>query len=474
MTRTIILTAGVLLMLTGAGTEARGQNQGRSNLLGKLYTDPLNGFALCPPREAQHVEAKHAIYLAQWLRHNAATAETIWSLNVYQATLPNAQADVKSNAKGLAQRIEEQPGAKVESTRFVTVAGKAAVSFAGGMTDPSQIGSGSDQGAPPDMFFRQGWIATGPGKFLVIEWVVLPSQKPLISPTWEAILASVKFHDPETAIREQKENVERSQKLLWEKITPQNLQTAMPIDPKWFLVFQGKKAVGWIRVQAQPVRVNHTAGFEIRTWAMYQIPQQKIRLVRQGMFTNSKFSLEKWGIRIQVGSGLEGVLMAEEGVRQGELVLCTFSGSQQHRNVQKKLPESVKDIYLPKALGMVLPALVDRGAKASYTFAEYAGAENDFHMRTFTVAGPERIQSNGRWVKAVKMTDQPSIGAEPIVFWVDEKGNVLRSRTPDGLLSESATPEAVLRTFPKARSIVAEMNRSARSSRKGPQTKVNQ
>ncbi|HDY65908.1 MAG TPA: hypothetical protein ENH84_06725 [Phycisphaerae bacterium] len=471
MTRTVILTAGVLWMLTGAGIDAWGQDQGRSHLLGKRYTDPLNGFALCPPREAQRVETKHPVYLAQWLPRNAATAETIWSLNVYRATLENAQTDIKSYAKGLASQIEKQSGAKVESTRFVTVAGKSAVSFAGKMTDRSQIGSGGVQTDLPDMLFRQGWIPTDPGKFLVIEWFVPTSQKPLIQPTWEAILASVRFHDPEAAIREQKENVKRSQKLLWEKITPQKLQAAMPTAPKWFLVYQGKKAVGWIRVQARSVRMNQAAGFEIRTWAMYQIPKQKIRLVRQSMFTNSKFSLEKWGTRIQIGSGPDAILMAEEGVRQGGLVLCTFSGSQRHRNTQKKLPESVKDIYLPKALGMVLPALVDQGEKATYTFAEYAGAENDFHMRTLTVVGPERIKSNGRWVKAVKMTDQPSIGADPIVFWVDEKGNVLRSQTPDGLRSESATPEAVLRTYPKAKLIVVEMNRSARSARKGPENK---
>ena len=139
--------------------------------------------------------------------------------------------------------------------------------------------------------------------------------------------------------------------------------------------------------------------------------------------------------------------------------------------MQKKLPESVKDIYLPKALGMVLPVLVDRSRKAVYTFAEYAGAENDFHMRTFTVTGPELIQHNDKWVKAVKITDQPSTGAEPIVLWVDVKGNVLRSRSPDGLISESVTPEAVRRTYPRAKSIIARMNLAEKNIRKRPKTK---
>ncbi len=483
MTRTVILAASVLgTLLIGAVVDVTGQDrpspplrasEGTAvgpDLLGKRYTDPLGGFSLCPPRGGRQVKTKHALYLAQWLRRDAGTDETIWSLNAYRTTMKHAQTDIKSCAKVLAREIEKQPGAKVESTRFMTVAGTSAVSFAGKMTGRSQIGSTGLQTDLSDMFFRQVWIPTGPGKFLVVEWGVLASQKPLIQPTWKAILASVKLFDPKVAILKQKENAKRSQRLLWEEITPEKLRAAMTTDPKWFLVYKDKKTVGWLCVQARPSRMNQDVGYEIRTWAMYEIPKQKIRLVRQRMFTNPKFSLERWHIHVQVGAGPDTVMVAEDGIRQRGLILCTLSDPQQRR-MQKKLPESVKDIYLPKALGMVLPVLVDRSRKAVYTFAEYAGAENDFHMRTFTVAGPELIQHNGKWVEAVKITDQPSTGAEPIVLWVDVKGNVLRSRSPDGLISESVTPEAVRRTYPRAKSIIARMNFAEKNIRKRPKSK---
>ena len=83
-------------------------------------------------------------------------------------------------------------------------------------------------------------------------------------------------------------------------------------------------------------------------------------------------------------------------------------------------------------------------------------------MRTVTVVGPAEIEKNGHVQKTVKITDQPTANAEAVIFWVDEKGRVLRSRAPDGLVSVSATAQDVLRTYPRARRLISRMHQAER------------
>jgi hypothetical protein len=116
-------------------------------------------------------------------------------------------------------------------------------------------------------------------------------------------------------------------------------------------------------------------------------------------------------------------------------------------------------IYLPKALGLLLPGLVDLGKTGGYTFAEYSATENDFRMRTFEVVEPEVISAEGKSQAAMKVTDRPNFNTEPTVLWLNTKGKVLRSKNPNGLVNRVAAREEVLEAFPEAEKVIENMKR---------------
>jgi hypothetical protein len=224
--------------------------------------------------------------------------------------------------------------------------------------------------------------------------------------------------------------------------------------------------VGWLCVQGGPARKDQISGYEIRSWAVYRIAGRPIRLVRNYMFTDPKLKIEKWRLHIQIGSGSAASALVEDGVRQGGLVVVTLSDIRGQTDRQRKVPQGVMDIYLPKTVSMVLPRLLDLKQKAAYIFAEYAGDSNDFRMRTFTVVGPGRVRTGEQWVQAVKATDQPTRHSEPVTLWLDEKGLLLRSEAPDGSSQELMPVEEILKIFPNARRELNAMKKAEAKTRK--------
>ena len=139
--------------------------------------------------------------------------------------------------------------------------------------------------------------------------------------------------------------------------------------------------------------------------------------------------------------------MSEEGLKQDKLIVCNVLQAGQSRPLKKQVPHL---IYLPQALGQLLPRLIDLDKPAAYAFAVYSSETNSFDMRTFTVLGTDRIAVGNRHVQAVKATDQAAAGAEAATLWLDTDGNLLRMQTADGMTMTPASRDAVLRRFPKA------------------------
>lgn len=298
--------------------------------------------------------------------------------------------------------------------------------------------------------------------------------KTFLNETWAQICGEVQLVDSRKMILKKTENVKRSYDLLWKTLTEEKIGQALPKDPQWFLVRKKDKDVGWMRLEARKVRRSEVDGFEIRTWALYKIPGSDVRLVRKVMFSDPKLSMELWQARTQTGSGEESQLFIEEGLRQQNLIVSTiYENGVKEQQHTKELPEKVKNILLPKAIGMLLPKLLDLKLSAAYTFAEYDSMENIFQMRTFKILGPEEVNIGGKVLQAIKATDQPAVNAEPITLWLDEKGNVLRLDTPDGINITAAMRKQVLRIYPKAESIIRQINKASKPRSAGKKTDRN-
>ncbi len=425
------------------------------------YTDELGGFSIRPPKGGYQSKVDDKSCLVRWICNKPDTEEPLWSLSVHISKTEKTLSNIRQAGTYLAAELQKT-SAKIDSQTYLTISGQPAVNFSGKLVGHSQVGVGGTKTKLPDTSFRQAWIMLSPGSFMVIKWdsVSLPSV--FLDETWANILAGFQLFDPRELLAKKSENAKRAYDLLWNQLTDEKLGLAMPEGPQWFLIKQKGKRVGWMRTEARRVKRKMGTGFEIRTWSLYEIPGSDVRLVRKVMFSDPKLSMEFWNSRKQVGSGDKSQLFIEEGLRQQDLIISTTYENEVKDQQQKTLPEKVKAVLLPKAVGMLLPRLLDLNIYGAYTFAEYDSTKNDFQMRTVEIIGPGEVEIDGRILKAIKATDQPAVNTEPITLWLDQKGNILRSDHPGGIQIQTATEKQVLGFYPKAEVIIREINQASK------------
>ena len=450
-----MVPVGLLAWVVTAGTSAQPLP------LGEPYRDDLNGVSLRPFEVGVQVQTKNDSDLARWVGQDASSGEMLWSLRLFLSEGPK-RADLPKLAKAISLTLTSQPGTKVEKTARAKVGGAQAILLSGERRNRGGFAGTGMKSRSQDLVFRQAWVLRKPGEFMVIEWVKTQDSPGDMESSWLRLLGGVTLFDPSEAIEAKKRSIARAQKLLWEEVTPRRLHQAMPNKPRWFLNSQEGKPVGWLRMEGGPARRDQLAGYELWSWTYLKLPDQPILLMKQTLFSDPNLTVEFWRIHRQIGDGQNATVLIEEGARQGGLILTSSSRNQEQQSLQSDIPEPVKDIYLPKLLGRVLPRLVNPSRVGSYTFAEYARSRNDFNMRTFAVLGPATLRHDGRNVKTVKCADQPTARDKPTVLFIDADGALLRSTTPGGFVMEACDESRVLTIFPKANLIVQAMNRADR------------
>ncbi len=430
------------------------------------YTDEMNGFSIRPPKGGSLAQSRQTSCLAQWVCHRPKSDKLLWSLSIHRSDTKVAWPDIRAAAQALQAELG-QAGAKVEAAKFLTICNLPAVNFSGTIAGAKQLGPAGGTTKLPDTCFRQVWIQLQPGQYFVVKWDSVSLPGTFLDATWAKTLASLELQDTRKVIRQKTANARRAYELLWKSLSDEKLGLALPAKPQWFLIRQGDKPVGWTSIEARRVRCKGTDGFEVRLWAMTRIPGQKVRLSREVMFVGAKLSMELWQSRVQVGSGAQAGLVVEQGLRQQDMVVVAIDENGRAEQRQKKLPESVKNILLPKAIGILLPKLIDlTQTPAAYTFAEYDSGKNDFRMRTFTVIGSAEVNIDGRIISAIKVTDKPSANAKPLTLWLSSRGEILLSQAPGGLQAEKTTREKVLAIFPKAEAVISQINRASKKQTK--------
>jgi hypothetical protein len=426
--------------------------------LAERYIDELNGFSLRPPAGGQRVTTPREKRLAEWIRQSPDGTSTLWLMSVSRRTFTEKHRDLARYSQTLTAELQRR-GAEVQQVRMATLAGQPAIRCGGTLAEAAAFAPASAKVKVEPLQFRQAWILLAPGEFLVVEWVARASAAESLNRTWGQVVESIRLFDTRGAIERKKAAARRAQELLWDKLTPEVFRERLPDRPRWYLMHRNGKAVGWMKLIARPTRREGRAGYEIQTWSMIQMPDQPTRLIRRRMFIEPRLAGEIWRAHIQVGDGPDAVLLVEDGLRKLGLVVCTLGRNDQMQTQQTRLPDAVKDIYLPKAVGAILPSLIDLKPGTSYLFAEYTSAENDFVERELQVGQVETITWRGRDIQTVRLTEQTG-REKPIALWVDGKGNVVRTRTTDGLVTELASQAGVLRNFPRANEIIARMKKA--------------
>ena len=412
--------------------------------LGKRYLDSHLGVSLRPPVGAQRQRGLSRTRQTVWRKRDTRNRAVVLELRVLQRLESKAKIDLAPYSKALAEKIRREERFDVESVRVTKVAGKGAIDIRGRLG--GQLG----------LWQRRVWIWAQPGRFVIV-MISGPApkrkdtekerEKERLDATLQAILDSLEVFDPAKMVEQRKPMLERGRKLL-ASLTDKKLQAVFQAKRRWFLVRRKDQDVGYMTYATQPKRDGRRAGYEIRSYLNMSIPKAPPVVVGTMMFSTADRNLEKWRRDIVTGAGRRARQSVEQGTKQKELIVCSFP-LQPGRDANRSLKKPAMDIYIPGALGMVLPRLVDLKVKQSYGFAAYNSAANGIDLRTLTVAGPAKISLAGRHVEAARLVERMAVDAEKAYLWVDSEGEILRMQTTDGLLMERSTRSAVLRRFPK-------------------------
>jgi len=441
--------------------------------LGDRYTDPLNGFSLRPPAGTKQNRSVEGSRLVSWSRIDAKAGAMVWTLSVRRARGTIGKMGLKKYADVLAAKLRKEESFDIESVRLTPVGGRPAMHFRG------------RTGGMMSIWQCQIWISTRPGvpggeagQFLILSIVGSTQIKDRLDAVCTTVVDTVRLTDPEMTKQIMRENLKRGYKLL-AGVDGRKIGAVLHATDRWYLLQAAGKAVGFTRVQEGTALEKRAAGFRLTLWSVASPPKGDARMLKRVLFTTPDRRVERWKEQVQVGQGDQARSVAIDGIKQADLIVCTvdrgmhIDSSQQIlpqrdailERMKKKAAEGVtlrpEDVvipeYLPRVLGRMLGRLVDLSTPAAYAFAVYNAETGGLDMRTWTVVGPETITLGGRSVKAVRVLDRPAQDREPVTVWLDAKGGLLRSRTPEGAVMELSSRPAILARFPAADKLIQGM-----------------
>ena len=413
--------------------------------LGKRYINALYGFSFREPSDTQRKGDFSKSRLVSWIMRDEKTGAIAWTLTVLHAKEEKAQiTDLRSYAQRLAGALKKQENFKIDVSNVIAVAGKPTIDL---------------QGLTGGKLFwqRQLWVNFRGKQFLIFRISGSLMLKRQMSDTVLSVAKTLQVVDP-TAAREQRWVNLRAGQAMLDGVTSSNIAKILRRRPYWFLLMHKSvsKPVGFVRIAETAGPYQGTDGYRVTTWLMLQMPKSPVHLSRREMFTTADRGLERWLEQSQMGSGPRAQNSVEDTIKQNEVVVC------QVQDFRDKITTKTKrvplHIYLPRAMGTLLPRLVDRSKPKAYSFATYNSSANALDMRTFTVVGADTMRTTTGTIKVTKILDRSAEDQEPSTMWVDANGWLIRLQTVTGLLMDASTEAGVRRYFPKANLVVGALD----------------
>jgi len=409
--------------------------------LDQRHVNAISGYSFCPPVKTQRLREYTSASRVSWIRIQEKTGALIWALSVYQNQVAVDKENVDPNvlAKVLAGRLRQQERFDVEKHELGKVGHLRAIHFRGR--------TGID-------WERQTWVVTQPGNFLVFRIAGPAELDKRLDGLLDKCLETLRLIDVKEVRQNRRNDLAAGAGALG-PVTADKLAAAIRPEAQWYLLtYQGKNA-GFMRVVESARPLSGVEGYAVRAWTMVEVPKLPVRLLRREMFVSQDRKVERWLDQWQTGGDKKAENGAETGLVQDDRLVCEVDpGGGQKMQVHEYDLRDKADYYLPRALGMLLPRLVDLGKPAGYAFVTYNGAKNAFEIRSFAVVGPASVMMGDAQVQAVKVTDRSSDDVEPATVYLSPAGDLLRMESPDGLVMELSSAAAVRKAYPKADAIV--------------------
>jgi hypothetical protein len=443
----------------------------------KQYEDAMEGYSLRIPAGAQRLditrEQRRNGRIAQWVIGDEQTGQTQWALSVDRLSFPAVHADMEAWLTAeIGQWLRTEAPVEVASSQTQRISGYPALVLRG--TIKSVAPADENEEKAPALQARQAWVQIRtrslphpelepPAKlqitdFLVFRLTALPDGN--VDRSWARLLENITITDPTQALEEMNQAVENAVNIIAEIRLRETLADVLPDEPEYFIIRQGRDAVGWMAQKGGPERRVDQMDWGLRTYGMTQLPNQPARVESRHSFIDRHFDFERWSIRIEITDGKgHGQVMIEKGLRQDQQVFAEAQVDDQFRSHTETLTPFLQSVYLPRLCAGVLPRLLDLDTPASYVFAEYSSTTDEFTQRSIQVAGPARIMLNGQTVEAIKIIDQPNFNDDTQVLYVDKEGRVLKVEIDGGYTRERTDRQSLLREFPDAGNVIRQLRK---------------
>ena len=411
--------------------------------LAPRYIDPQNGFSLRPPAGADRSRTYSPSRLVHWSTRDATTGAVALTLTVRKESGPDAGVTLKAFCEALAARLSRQDDVRVESVVPARLLGKDALYVR------------MESGQKARRWQYELWVLADPKRFLVLSVNGPLGERDRLESIGRAVAASLQLTDPKSLAALRATNLRRGSDLL-KALTAAKLASAVSAEPRWYLYSRAGRDIGFMHVAERMIGRGPAEGLEVRTFARLELKGGQIMHIRRTMFTTADRSAESWTEVVQIrGDGKVTRTMSESGSAAGGTIVCKVTAGGKSNTRKKAFSGPAAEHYLPRALAIVLPRLVDLTQAGAYAFAGYTTAANDFDMRTFTVMGPEKVTIGAKAVDAVLACDQVAADAEAATLHVRDDGVLLRMETAVGIAMELTTRSAVLRRYAGAEALIA-------------------
>ncbi|MBT3279106.1 MAG: hypothetical protein HN909_02195 [Phycisphaerales bacterium] len=464
------------------------------------YTNDFHGIQFSIPKGATRSAHIGKGQLANWvkLEEGADGSKLTWSLSLHQNFNEKENVSLTQLGLQLAERVRRLPGGKVTDKSIATL-GEHKVLLLEGVTKPGQhtlldesgnVISQTSASNVKTMHFRQAWIELKPksGMFLTIKLDAVEGQS--IQTLWDTVWKSILKKDPSAFHAQLKVQTKNASTFL-ESLQTKTIHAALPEGPQWILLSKNGKPIGWRCLHAKTCIRGYnkqmyaldsgrkgTKGTRFRTWS-YMCPpdkeQTQASVSRSLSFLADSSDVEHWQSITQ--NGLEkkktdvptaSIVNSLEGLRQNNMIVSILSQGGRPKTYEHPVDIAIRAFYLPRTLDPILPKLLDRTKGRSYTFACYNVNNEAFAMRTLTIVGPEMISLSTGRTHAIKITDQPDMGAPRNTLWVDPATGTLLRATSGTMEILACDQRAILAKFPDALAVIKTLNDAETAGTKKP------
>jgi len=436
--------------------------------ISERFVDITHGYSITPPAGGKDITGHDQKGLGRWTKTSNKTEKVRWSLSIAITDFKNKVEDVKHYGESIKAYVADKGGV-VNSIRQVFLSGRKALMVNGHNTVAS-LSTVIGKQSIVLLDLQEIWILMPYGQFLIVSLATADdiSDAERLK-TWQDVIGSIEWIDTKKALKHQEETLLTAHTFLYgdkgnnipPRFTIDNIRAALPSTPKWFLVYNANnKAIGWICKHGDTARENRETTLRYRTWSMINDTDGEIRLTRFSASIPDKPELtsETWTNTIQVGSGQGAQLIKEHILQEKDTIIrmATVDGKTLPP-VQRDIPYKIKRIYLPQIGSALLPGMIKK--EGEWTFAEYSSAQNNLVMKRMKIDRKEKIRLDDKAVETLRMIVRTGTASQAVVYWIDQAGQTVKTLNPGGITTRAADKKSVTVIFPKAESLIQDMNR---------------